>query len=113
MSAGKGETKIQFDFGPYYFDKPDKPSIQQLIENVSSLEGKEGNAIKSHLRQWLSDLHNEPGLAKQKLDRLISVASKSTKKKLDKLELPKSAIQNGKSPVYDWLTIHSINQGGK
>jgi hypothetical protein len=113
LSAGKGENKIRFDFGPYYTDKPNKPTIQKLIENVSLLDDKEGNVIKSHLRQWLTDLHNEPGLAKQKLNRLISVASKSTKAKLDELGLPNSVNQNGKSPVYDWLTIHSINLGGK
>lgn len=104
---------IRFDVGPYYIDKNGKPKIQELIENVLKLDSKEGNAIKSHLRQWLTDLHNEPGLAKQKLDRLVSTPSKSMKVILSTLNLPNSAIQNGKSPVYDWLTINSINQGGE
>ena len=105
---------IGFDFGPYYLESTEmNPTIEHLEKCVSKLEGKEGNAIKSHLRQWLTDLHNEPELAKQKLDRLVSAASKSTKAKLGELKLPDSSIQNGKSPVYDWLTIHSINQGGK
>jgi len=114
LCAGRGEKKIRFDFGPYYLESTQKkPTIEHLEECVSILDGKEGSAIKSHLRQWLTDLHNEPSLAEQKLDRLISAASKSTKEKLHELRLPNSAIQNGKSPVYDWLTIHSINKGGK
>jgi hypothetical protein len=114
MCAGKGDKKIRFDFGPYYLESTKKtPTIEKLEDSVKLLNGKEGNAVKSHLRQWLTDLHNEPELAKQKLDRLISAASKSTMKTLQELKLPNSAIQNGKSPVYDWLTIHSINQGGK
>lgn len=114
LCAGKDENKIRFDFGPYYLASTLKnPTIEHLEKCVSEFEDKEGSAIKSHLRQWLTDLHNEPELAKQKLDRLISAASKSTKAKLDKLGLPNAAIQNGKSPVYNWLTIHSINQRGK
>jgi len=97
---------IRLDFGPYYLENHTKTAtIDQLEDNVLKLEGKEGNAIKSHLRQWLTDLHNEPKLAEQKLNRLISVIPEA-----ENLELPNSAIQNGKSPVYDWLTIHSINQ---
>lgn len=114
LIAGKDEKKIYFDFGPYFLEsKHKKPTIEHLEKCVSHLQGKEGNAIKSHLRQWLTDLHNEPGLANQKLDRLVSSANKSTKDKLTKLGLPNSAILMGKSPVYHWLTIHSINQGGK
>jgi len=100
---------IDFCFGPYYLESTGKkPTIEGLACSVSQLEGKEGNAIKSHLRQWLTDLHNDPGLAKQKLDRLLSTIPAS-----GNLGLPKSATEGGKSPVYDWLTIHSINQGGK
>lgn len=116
LIAGKNAAVIHFDFGPYYLDTPEKPSIQHLkdcVEQFHHKEGKEGNAIKSHLRQWLSDLHDNPELAKQKLDRLISIANKETSAKLEKLKLPNSAIQSGKSPIYDWLTINSINQGGK
>jgi hypothetical protein len=113
LCAGKDEKKIRFDFGPYYLESTQKkPTIEHLEKCVSQLDGKEGNAIKSHLRQWLTDLHNQPGLAKQKLERLVSVESKPTKKILGELKLPNAAIQNGKSPVYDWLTIHSINKGG-
>ena len=116
LTAGKDAHVINFDFGPYYLDTPEKPSIQHLKDCVGQFhnkEGKEGNAIKSHLRQWLTDLHDNSELAKQKLDRLISIANKETSAKLEKLKLPNSAIQSGKSPIYDWLTINSINQGGK
>lgn len=99
---------IGFDFGPYYLDKTKNATIAQLEDNVSKFNGKEGNAIKSHLRQWLTDLHSNKELAAQKLKRLISTLPEAKN-----LGLPDSAIQNHKSPVFDWLTIHSINQGGR
>jgi hypothetical protein len=105
--------EIRLDFGPYYLKNAKNLGIETLQSCVSQFEGKEGNAIKSHLRQWLTDLHNNTGLADQKMKRLISVASSETAKKLKFLGLPNSAVNNKKSPVYDWLTINSINQGGK
>jgi hypothetical protein len=115
--------ELRFDFGPYYIDKPDKPKIDELIECVSELQGKEGSAIKSHLRQWLTDLHNDAGLAEQKKLRAISM----NKNKLKSLKIEKSEnwtekrtikvngeiLKHEFTRIYDWLTIHSINQGGK
>ncbi len=110
LTAGE----IRFNFGPYYLkDKSKHQTIDGLKDCVKQLEGKEGNAIKSHLRQWLTDLHNNEGLANQKMERLISVASKETEKRLTILGLPEIAQKDNKSPIYDWLTINSINQGGK
>lgn len=124
LTTGKDEEKIRFDFGPYYLASTHKnPSIEHLEKCFSNLDGKEGNAIKSHLRQWLTDLHNEPELAEQKKLRVISM-NKDKLKPLG-LEHPdkwtESRLINEKgeektqnfTPVYDWLTIHSINQGGK
>lgn len=115
---------IRFDFGPYYLKASQKtPTIEKLVDNVKLLEGKEGNAIKSHLRQWLSDLHNEPELAEQKKLRVISM----NENKLKSLGIANAEnwieqriIMENKeekaqkfTSIYDWLTIHSINQGGK
>lgn len=103
---------IFFDYGPYYLNENKYPTIDKLKSSVAQLEVKEGNAIKSHLRQWLTDLHTDQGLASQKIDRLVSVADQQSKIILDNLGLPKAAVELNPSPVYDWLTIHSINQGG-
>lgn len=123
LCAGKGDKKIRFDFGPYYLESTHKdPTIEYLEKCVSNLDGKEGNAIKSHLRQWLTDLHNEPGLAEQKKLRVISMNENKLKplglEKPDKWTEQRIIVEKGEkktqnfTPVYDWLTIHSINKGG-
>lgn len=102
----------RFDYGPYYLHANGKPSIEKLQENVALFNGREGNAVKSHLRQWLTDLHSNEELAEQKINRLISAATNPTQEILKKLGLPQNATDNNPTPVYDWLTINSINQGG-
>lgn len=99
----------RFDFGPYYTsEKMGSLSIQKLFENVDHFDCKEGNAIKSGLRQWLTDLHYNKDAAKQRMNRLLSVGNSGI---LDDLGLKNTkGIIDDKSPVYDWLTISSINQ---
>ncbi len=101
-------SNIKFDFGPYYIESVnDKPTIEKLMAKVKSLQGKNGNAIKSSLRQWLSDLYVEKGMAEQRMIRLLTIGNNSI---LKDLELDKNrGIISEKSPVYDWLTILSIN----
>ena len=129
LIAGKNAAVIHFDFGPYYLDKPEKPSIKHLkdcVEQFSDKKGKEANAIKSHLRQWLTDLHNNSDLAEQKKMRLISMGNQSILTFLDLnnkealgwsvkriIKAKNEEKQLKYSPIYDWLTINSINQGGK
>lgn len=69
------QPDISFEFGPYYIDhpKPNRWTIQQLLDKSEQLQGKEGNAVKSHLRNWLTLLHENPAMATQKLDRLINI----------------------------------------
>ncbi len=98
------KSVCRFDFGPYYVNQ--EPKIEKLLENIKQLDGKEGNAIKSTLRQWLKDLHYNKSLAEQRMNRLLTIGDKSI---LEKLKLEKNYILNGKSPVYDWLTIMSLN----
>ena len=98
-------SKCGFDFGPYY--TIETPTIDGLLKSASELNGKEGNAIKSSLRQWLTDLHNNEDLANQRMNRLLSVGNH---KIIDKLGLRVSKGMFGtKSPVYDWLTVLSLN----
>ncbi|MCL4481196.1 MAG: CRISPR-associated protein [Bacteroidetes bacterium] len=98
----------KFDFGPYYLDpKTNKPTIKQFLDNVSQFNGKEGNAIKSGLRQWLTDLHDNKGMAEQRMKRLVSVGNDTILNNLG-LKENKGVVEE-KSPVYDWLTVLSIN----
>ena len=46
---------------------------RDLTEKTKQFEGKEGNAVKSHLRNWISLLHDNPDMTIQKLERLKSM----------------------------------------
>lgn len=102
-----------FKFGPYYVydDKldDDKWTISELKSHTKDLDNKskddkEGNAIKSHLRQWLSSLHENNGSDKQLLERMISITPKNDLKRL----IDKVTQFKDKTPVYDMLSYHSI-----
>lgn len=112
------QKDISFEFGPYYVkEKKDETKwlVSDLTEKTKQFEGKEGNAVKSHLRNWISLLHDNPDMAVQKLERLKSMMPDTeTGKKL--LNMIKDVTNNDcvrdkniVYPVYDILTIHTIN----
>lgn len=104
---------VSFEFGPYFLkEQKDYWKISELKNDVTLLDNDEGNAVKSHLRQWLSVMHNGgKAQAAQKRKRLMSMLDSNSKLKtltedlmtgiaLDKIE---------KYPVYDVLALHSVN----
>lgn len=104
------QKDISFEFGPYYIkDKKDETKwlVDTLIAKVTEFEDKEGSAVRSHLRQWMSQLHDNPEMAKQHLERLKTITSKKSFVN----EVTKKNIRNGivVYPVYDLLAIHTIN----
>lgn len=103
-------SDVRFDFGPYYLTAQNgEPTIKDLLGYVERFNGKEGNAIKSGLRQWLTLLHDDKKMAEQRMSRLLSIGKEGILTNLG-LENKKKGVFDGKSPVYDWLTILSINQ---
>ena len=86
-------------------------TFENLKNYAEKLEGKEGNAVKSHLRQWMSMLHDNPAMAQQKLLRLLSMTSMTdfvetiTKKTVRKTGDKDIIVY----PVYDILAVHAIN----
>lgn len=108
------QPNVSFQFGPYYIkDKKEDSrwSVDELKGCVKNLDGKEGNAVKSHLRQWMSLLHDNPEMAKQKLLRLKSMTTnKELLNLIEKVTFEyKDKNESYKSPVYDILAIHTIN----
>ena len=108
------QNNISFQFGPYYINEKKEESrwtVAELKNCASKLNNKEGNAVKSHLRQWMSLLHDNPEMAKQKLLRLKSMTT--DKELLDIIRNVtfeyKDKDKQYKSPVYDILAIHTIN----
>lgn len=104
------QENISFEFGPYYVNEKKVDSrwlVSELMERSKKLDGKEGNAVKSHLRNWMSLLHDNPAMAEQKLLRLKTITSM-----VDYVnEVTSGAQRNDKTtyPVYDILAIHTIN----
>lgn len=111
LTANEG---CSFKFGPYYINNKidGKWTVDDLLEKVKLLDSKEGNAVKSHLRQWMSIMYDNAEYAKQKVSRITVMLSPSSK---DLEELVKS-VTNDKYhvdgtavyPVYDMLAVYSI-----
>lgn len=120
------QPDISLEYGPYYLDtdgnilKGNRWSIATLLQNASKLKGEEGNAVKSGLRNWLTLLHENKGMADQKLDRLVNIASSEMQQFIE--AVTKTAVRTNKQkdsegkdfdvtiyPVYDLLAIHTIN----
>lgn len=101
---------ITFENGPYYLNTTsERWTSDELLDNLRLLGSdennqlKEANAVKSHLRQWLTDMYNDPGLAEQKLKRLKSGLNN---KKL--IELVNVLTTGNRIAAYDMLSLHSI-----
>lgn len=99
LTAVNGDS---FKYGPYYLN--DKPAVTDLIGKVKLLDSKEGNAVKSHLREWLSDMTYDAEMANQRLDRIKS----NFEKKKELSELIEYATQFKTIAAYDILSLHSI-----
>ena len=100
------KDKLSFAFGPYYINKMnDRWTVDELQEWVEKLsyDDKDCNAVKSHIRQWLSIRFNDAGQAELKLNRIIKTLE-SKKDIIDKLTTP----QGDKVPAYDVLSQHSV-----
>lgn len=85
LTPAKGES---FMFGPYYlFENSDwkegysRWTIDKLMDNVIVLakknDDKEANAVKSHLRQWMSAMHEDIHRAAQHKLRTLDMLGKS------------------------------------
>lgn len=106
------QPNISFEYGPYYVSnaKDGRMTVDGLKGYVKKLDSKEGNAVKSHLRQWMSLLHDNPEMAKQKLLRLKSMTTnKDLLNLIKKVTFEYKKEEQYKTPVYDILAIHTIN----
>lgn len=115
---------VNLEFGPYYINVKEAHGesrwmVKDLLDAANLLDGEglkdenKGNAVKSHLRKWLSLLHTNPGMAEQKLIRIkeLLYTSNSDDNKLYDFVDKITKTENGiiKTPAYDILAIHTIN----
>jgi len=98
------------EFGPYYLHEMEgRWTIDELQQQAGKLKGKEGNATKSSLRQWMTILHDGVEQAEQRKERMLTIVPKSLET-LVKIAL-RGEEREGKKcyPVQDILTLHTIN----
>ena len=98
-----------FKFGPYYLnDATGRWTISTLCNTMDNLTGENGNALKSDIRQWLSAMMSQNGMAqaKQLLNRLKDINPDQNTIR----QLTTGSIRDNKEvyPAYDVLSLHSI-----
>jgi hypothetical protein len=109
------QKNLSFEFGPYYCGehKNGGATIENLLKNVNRL--KDNNAIKSHLRQWLSALFDNVGAANQMMKRLKTIQEKEAAfieevflNLPEKTKTEETKTEEIKIPYYDILALASI-----
>ncbi|GHT29221.1 hypothetical protein AGMMS49574_05340 [Bacteroidia bacterium] len=121
------QLNLSFECGPYYCGKRAeqyadgtlipkgekaesencKRTIEQLLQEVSCLDVKESNAIKSHFRQWLSLLFDNVDAANQKMKRLRAI-NVQAKNMIAECFENLSENEEKKIPYHDILSLTSI-----
>lgn len=103
------QSDISFEFGPYYINAApnDRWTLENLVDDKSlELEKEDMRPVKTGLRNWLSLIHINPEMARQRLDRLRYISGKDNY--ID--EVTKLREEGGKKiyPVYDILAINAV-----
>lgn len=116
---------VSYEFGPYYIkEQADRWTIKELLEKVPLLADKEGSAIKSHLRQWMTIMADRgEDAAEQHLNRLTDLMGDDLKDKYMSEKIVKKAKENNTDenaqsskeesvtkvyPVFDILSLCSV-----
>ena len=100
-----------FEFGPYYLNEKDRRwTIDKLQGATNLLDSEKGNAVKSGIRQWLTLMHSNKDMAKQKAERLISLLGSGSELRTLVKEMTDGVDRDGKIcySAYDVLAIHSV-----
>ncbi len=76
---------MSWKFGPYYIKDDiavanNRWTVDKLIHKVIILDSeKDGNAVKSAIREWMTEMHNNPASAEQLLMRAKQIYKKESK----------------------------------
>ena len=116
------QPNVSFCFGPYYLsEQKEKWTIEHLsaisntLKDTEKKDEKSANATKSHLRQWLTAMHDSEGKAQQVAKRAWEMAANSTLKDLirETTNMEQNLPSDGQDkvyPVYDILAVHTIQE---
>lgn len=105
------QKDLSFEFGPYYITEKkceNRWLVTELITHTELLKGDAGNAVKSHIRNWMSILHDyNEDFATQKLERLKSVHTDMVQL-INSITVWRRRGDKKVCPAYDVLAIHTI-----
>ena len=102
---------LSFNFGPYFLHQTEEYwTIEELENTCSILNGKEGNAAKTSIRKWMTDMHQNIEMAKQAAARSYAMLSTSTKGTFQKAITPQKRTLSGDVfyPAADLLDLNTI-----
>ena len=102
-------------FGPYYLnEQQERWTVAKLQEEASRLtDGKDGNAAKTDIREWMTLMADNIGLAKQKANRVNAIGKGKIKQSFN--IATKGEKRNGKLhyPAYDILSLVALESKTK
>jgi len=99
-------SKMNFCFGPYYLNQTGTSwTIDDLLETKREMIKNEKFPL-SGLRKWLSELHFDKGSAELLWKRIEQLTESKSKPILSRLKT------DSNTPVYDLLSIISLEKGG-
>lgn len=104
---------VSLCYGPYYLKgQKGRWTIDCLTEKVKQLADDKNNEVKTHVREWLTLIHNGDGKARQKTNRVENLYGE----KSDKYALYKSLAVDSRCvgdekryAAYDALALLTIN----
>lgn len=110
----RAKKNVFFNYGPYFITEQNNfDTVENLIQRVKKLNEK--RAPKSGLRNWLTELKNEPDKAMQTLERISSL-NKDYRSNLSlenpfttrKIKLNGNEIEGDFTPIYDAMSLSNI-----
>ncbi len=122
LTITNDKQTVRCDFGPYYLDQKNEPSVQGLIHTIEAYRC-DGSPI-ARLRAWMGELYNSKDYASSMLERINEMAESNINwrycimeknlQRIDKeLNNEKLIIEKDgfhKTPIYDVLQILSATE---
>ncbi len=98
--------------GPYYIHKTeDRWTVDELLGNMYYMDEEDRQGVRSGLRQWMSLMHDNPGKAEQKRQRMLSLleSDKEAGRMVELLSTPSRKSDTvQRYPAYDVLSLYTV-----
>lgn len=102
------QSSVSFEFGPYYINAEplNRWTVDYLVGKSLELENEDMRPVKTGLRNWLSLVHIDMGMALQRLDRLKYISGKDSY--INEVTKPREDGDKKIYPIYDILSINAV-----